>query len=79
VPVLSNASRDITRRFINLIDTLYDNRVCLIASAAAEPFELYAGREMGFLFERTASRLIEMRSEAFLTGRIDRLGAVMSA
>jgi cell division protein ZapE len=79
VPILSNASRDVTRRFINLIDTLYDNRVCLVASAAAEPPDLYAGPEMGLLFERTASRLIEMRSEAYLTGRMERLQMAASA
>jgi hypothetical protein len=73
VPVLSSAPRDVTRRFINLIDTLYDNRVCLVASAAAEPQDLYATGPMQQLFERTASRLIEMRSESYLAGRMDRL------
>jgi cell division protein ZapE len=79
IPVFANAARDVTRRFVNLIDTLYDNRVCLIASAAVEPDALYPGGDMQFLFDRTSSRLFEMRSEGYLTGRIDRLAAATSA
>jgi cell division protein ZapE len=75
IPQLSAAPRDVTRRFINLIDTLYDSRVCLVASAGAEPQDLYAAGPMQQLFERTASRLIEMRSEGYLAGRMDRLAA----
>jgi cell division protein ZapE len=79
IPEFANVTRDVTRRFVNLIDTLYDSRVCLVASAAAEPTELYPAGDMQFLFERTSSRLIEMRSEGYLTGRIDRLKAAASA
>ncbi len=69
VPILRPNRRDIARRFINLIDTLYDNRVGLIISADAEPHQLYAAGDGADLFQRTASRLIDMRSEAYQAER----------
>jgi cell division protein ZapE len=68
VPVMHHANRNAAKRFIILIDTLYENAVKLVASAATEPTELYDATE-GYEvqeFRRTASRLIEMRSESYL-------------
>ncbi len=68
VPVMDEARRNEAKRFIMLIDALYDNKVKLVISAAAEPDQLYVhatGTE-AFEFARTASRLIEMRSEEYL-------------
>ena len=69
IPVLTPARRDHARRFINLVDTLYDTGTCLIASAEAEPHDLYVRGDGADLFSRTASRLTEMRSEAYVERR----------
>jgi cell division protein ZapE len=68
VPVIADDRRDVARRLILLVDTLYDHRVNLIVSAAAEPSSLYTASdgEEAFAFRRTASRLIEMRSASYL-------------
>lgn len=68
IPRLDFSRRNEAKRFINLIDILYEHRVKLIASAEVEPVDLYRASEghEAFEFDRTASRLIEMRSESYL-------------
>ena len=68
IPAMEYSRRNEAKRFIILIDTLYDHAVKLVASAAAEPDALYRA-DQGFEaneFKRTASRLIEMRSQSYL-------------
>ncbi|MDB5520513.1 MAG: cell division protein ZapE [Tardiphaga sp.] len=76
VPMMDYGDRNAAKRFIALIDTLYDNAVKLMASAAADPLHLYTATEgtEAMEFQRTASRLIEMSSESYLAlphGRSD--------
>lgn len=69
IPRLGREHRDEARRFNMLIDTLYEARTLLIASAEVPPAEIYVAGDGTFEFRRTVSRLIEMQSEAY----IDRL------
>lgn len=66
VPRLDETRHDETRRFIALVDELYDHNVKLVVSAAARPGSLYCGERLRFEFERTVSRLIEMQSAEYL-------------
>lgn len=66
IPKLNPTKREEAARFRTLIDALYEAKVKLVASAEAEPAKLYPEGDQSFEFERTASRLMEMRSEAYL-------------
>jgi len=68
IPVMDYGERNAAKRFISLIDTLYDNGVKLMASAAADPVSLYVATDgvEANEFKRTSSRLIEMSSESYL-------------
>ena len=66
IPRLGPSNYDEARRFITLVDTLYEHRVKLIASADAAPDQLYEQGEGAKAFERTASRLEEMQAEDWL-------------
>ncbi len=66
IPRLGPENFDKARRFITLVDTLYEHRVKLVASAQDVPDRLYERGENAAMFERTASRLVEMQSQAYL-------------
>ena len=69
VPKLGPHNRNEAKRFVTLIDALYETRTKLVMSAEVEPSELYLKGDGVFEFERTASRLIEMRSAEYLGER----------
>jgi len=66
VPRFSDEALDPARRFVHLVDELYDQSVNLVATAAAQPQGLYGGFKLRVEFERCASRLVEMRSHEYL-------------
>jgi len=66
IPVMGPEMRNEAARFITLIDALYEHKVKLLAAADAEPEDLYPSGDGGFEFQRTVSRLEEMRSTEYL-------------
>jgi len=66
IPVLDARHDDAARRFVTLVDELYDRHVNLVCTADAPPPSLYVGERLAGAFERTSSRLIEMRSAEYL-------------
>jgi cell division protein ZapE len=77
IPRLGPENFDKARRFITCIDTLYEHRCKLVASAASTPDQLYERGTNAAMFERTASRLTEMQSQEYLT--LPHLGGQSSA
>ena len=66
IPKMGPDNRNEAARFVTLIDALYEHKVKLLAVADAQPGDLYTAGDGAFEFERTASRLEEMRSESYL-------------
>jgi len=66
IPRLSPERRDEAKRFVTLIDALYEAKVNLICSAEVPPLNLYPAGDGSFEFQRTVSRLMEMQSEAYM-------------
>lgn len=67
VPIMGEYHEDAARRFIALVDELYDRNVKLLLTADAPIADLYQGRKLSFEWQRTASRLVEMQSHRYLS------------
>lgn len=70
IPRMAEENRNELRRFMTLIDTLYDQRRVFVARAATTPDKLYSGDTHGFEFQRTLSRLLEMQSPDWLSQKV---------
>ena len=68
IPILSKLGMDSAKRFVTLIDTLYESRTQIICLADQKPEMLYPFGKGSFEFERTVSRLYEMQSEDWISG-----------
>jgi len=70
VPMMDAGTEDIARRFITLIDILYDHHVTLFLSAELPLEQLYQGEKLDFEFKRTLSRLKEMQSQSYFNAAV---------
>ncbi|MFT5182643.1 MAG: cell division protein ZapE [Alphaproteobacteria bacterium] len=66
IPKLSADEREVAKRFVVLIDSLYEHRVNLFASAEVAPGDIYPAGDTAFEFQRTVSRLMEMQAEDYI-------------
>jgi len=66
VRIMAEEQDDVAKRFIHLIDALYDHNVKLVVTAASAPGDLYTGRGLEHAFKRTTSRLVEMDNRRYL-------------
>lgn len=66
IPVFDERRNDAARRFVHLVDELYDGQVNLVCTADAPPHALYTGERLAAAFERTSSRLVEMQGAEYL-------------
>jgi len=69
IPLLDESKDDVAKRFMHLIDALYDHGVKTVITARVEPEALYQGRYLTFAFQRTLSRLTEMGTQRYLAKR----------
>lgn len=67
IPAMDPEKRNEAKRFTTLIDALYEAKAKLVCSAQARPEQLYPAGDNAFAFQRTASRLVEMQSEGYLS------------
>ena len=66
IPRMNDNQNDKAKRFINMIDEFYDRNVNLLSTAETRPDALYSGKQYAFEFQRTVSRLLEMRSHEYM-------------
>ena len=69
MPKLNEERRNEAKRFVTLVDALYELKVNLVMAAQTSPHEIYRGSTHDFEFERTISRLMEMQSDDYIDAK----------